>query len=591
MCGIAGIIGRPVEEDVFKKVISSLSHRGPDDQGIWTSNQTNVTLGHRRLTILDLSERGNQPMLNSNGNLIITFNGEIFNFKDIRNELQSLGYSFRSTSDTEVLLYAYQEWQEEMLYKLRGQFAFALWDEEKKELFAARDRVGIKPLIYLHRNNMFAFASEIKALLQIDNFKFTTDWSALYDYLTYMYVPAPKTKYNEIRKLEAGHYLKFSGSTLTIKQYWDVNPEEILYFDEKKAHRKLEELIEESVQLRLIADVPISIFLSGGLDSSAIASFAAIQKKEPINTFSIGFDQSEYTETHFARMVSDKYHTNQIEKTFTLDSANDIKNSTLLFYDEPISDSSTLPVYFLCKIVSEEFKVALSGSGGDEIFNGYRWFDAFDRVSNSTIRKVFKYSGASSLLQKAVLNYRGFATRHFISDELELYAHIKGGFIKAEKKAILHPDLLEEFKDYDDYWYFRKYWKSSLSNTSRVQYIDFKTYLPENILTILDRSGMRNSLEARVPLLDHKIVEHAFATSPEIRRYGKSLLIGAVRDYLPKQIIDRDKKGFSAPFHLWYADDQLNLPNSFPFNQNITPEKYSTWKRHQLYVLSLFSNE
>lgn len=586
MCGIVGVIGRPVEKPIINNMVNALEHRGPDDSGIWIGNRHHVTLGHRRLTIIDLSEKGHQPMFSVDNKLVITYNGEIYNFREIRSDLENKGCIFRSESDTEVLLYAYREWGINMLQRLRGMFAFAIWDEVKGELFAARDRLGIKPLFYTETNGYMAFASEIKAILKLDNFKPNIDDSAFYDFLTYMYIPAPKTNYKEIKKLKAGHYLKCdSKGNVNVSQYWDINPEENKYIDKEKINIELSQLLQESIKYRMVSDVPISFFLSGGIDSSTVVGLAAQHGTSPLNTFTIGFDHETYDERIYAHNFSDRYNTNHHEKELTLHKTNDIMDRVIHHFDEPNGDSSLFPVFYVTEFASQKYKVAISGTGGDEVFNGYNWFNTFDTNIHNPLRKLLSVFGLSNNIQNYFVNSGYGPRRQFINNEIELYIHLKGGFTMYEKQNLLNKDFVSKFSDYDDYWYFKEYWKPELDPFTRVQYLELKTYLPENILTIMDRMSMMHSLEVRVPLLDHKIVEYVFSLTPNARPFGKRLLTDAAGNIIDNEIIKRKKKGFSSPLQIWYPSKSKKISDGFICDEeNIC--KFGSFKQHFLNVFN-----
>ena len=588
MCGITGLIGRRIESSSFDRMVDRLAHRGPDDRGTWYSEKYPTALGHRRLSILDLSQNGHQPMQAPQLGLVIVHNGEVYNFKEIRSKLEGLGHRFRSDSDTEVLLYAYHEWGEKMLDHLRGMFSFAIWDENSGELFAVRDRLGIKPFYYVSSGDYLAFASEIKSLLEMDQFAPTPDVSALYDFLTYMYIPAPKTNYREIKKLPAGHYLKCDSSgRMRIHKFWDVEcgtdrP------GSKEQTERLENLIGESVAYRMISDVPVGYFLSGGIDSSTVVAFAAEHSNLPLNTFTIGFDRAEFDERDYAREFADQYGTDHYERELTVDVNNDIRERIIDHFDEPNGDSSIYPVFYVTEFASSMYKVAVSGSGGDEVFNGYNWFNIFEHNLNNSIRRIIAGSGFHHQLQSLHVNLAGRPRRHFFKEEIDMYVHIKGGFTRLEKQNLLKGDFAKQFADYDDYWYFREYWKPELDPLSRVQYLDLKTYLPENILTIMDRMSMMHSLEVRVPLLDHKIVEYAFSLSYSERPFGKQLLQDAAGTRLSKDVTTRKKKGFSSPLHLWYpAGDKKDLPAGMVCDEKEF-YKFSSFKQNHLLVLNRY---
>ncbi len=377
MCGIAGKLNfknQPVEKTDILAMMNEIKHRGPDDEGIYLNN--NIGLGHRRLSIIDLSSNGQQPMPDESKRFWITYNGEVYNFLELKKELLRDGVRFKSNTDTEVIIYLYKKYGAECLKLLRGMFAFAIWDNEKKELFLARDRIGKKPLKYYLSNNVLIFSSELKAILKNKEVKKEIDWQAIDKFLTYKYVPAPRTGFKNIHKLPPAHCMtiKANGEKI-IKQYWDLNFEKKLDLSEKDWLKNITNKLKESVQARLISDVPLGVHLSGGIDSSLIVALMAEIQNKPIKTFSIGFKEKKYNELNYARLVAKKYKTNHQE--FIIDpKAAEILPELAYSYEEPYADASLLPSYYLSKITKEHVTVALNGDGGDEVFAGYDRYQA-----------------------------------------------------------------------------------------------------------------------------------------------------------------------------------------------------------------------
>lgn len=573
MCGIVGVAatGGP-DTDGLHHMCDAISHRGPDDAGVEVWRDHGVGLGHRRLSIIDLSPAGHNPMPNEDRSVWLVFNGEIYNFQSLRQELERAGHVFRSRSDTEVVLHAYEEWGDEHVHRLRGMFAYALYDRRPQSgsegpshdfrLMLVRDRLGIKPLFYYQHAHLFLFASEIKAILAYPGVDRAIDRSALFDYLTYMYVPAPKTAYTHVRKIPPGHYLVLERDQIRLRQYWDVTwnrPTPARTPDE--AAVLVREALAQVVRLHMLSDVPVGVFLSGGVDSSTITALMAQASDEPVRSFTIGFDVAAHSETRYSRLVADRWGTQHCERNVGADSLQDMLPAVGWMYDEPFADGSAVPTRRLAALAREQVKVVLCGDGGDEVFGGYEWYTAwlrrraFDWVPLVLRRKLFAGLGRSWPTW-----LRG---KQFLADlrlgPIEQYGRLLELFSPMEKRLIIAPEWAKELADYDDYWYFRQYWRDELDPMTRIQYLDLKTYLPDDILTKIDRASMAVSLEARPPLLDHELVEQLFSIPAEWRAPGgakKYLLKQAARDLLPDAILRRPKKGFSAPWTAWMRSER-----------------------------------
>lgn len=564
MCAIVGQVRLDggITHDILTSMRDKMVHRGPDDAGIFVNKESTVGLGHRRLSIIDLSPHGHQPMTNEDGGIWLVFNGEIYNFQEIREQLLSAGHKFKSESDSEVIIHAYEEWGIESVHRFRGMFAYALWDEKQQQLTIVRDRLGIKPLFYYQQDGALSFASELKALTADPGITLSLDDTAIYDFFTYRYIPTPKTIYQNIKKLPPGYYAIFKDGKLTLKKYWDPSFEQGDETSEEEASYKLRNKLSEVVDLHLIADVPVGVMLSGGLDSSTLCALSAKSMREPLHTFSIGFDIKEHSETEYARIVAEQYDTHHHELTVTRDMSEDYQEKVRSLYDEPFADSSSIPTYFVSRLARENVKVALSGEGGDELFGGYSWYPmnlqmakmdfipaAIRRLVGNQLRYIpWNIKGKWSL-QMAGLN------------PVERYTKLMSGYLKDEKKSILSKKFLKQFCDYDDYWYFHKYWREDLDPFSRMQYLDFKTFLNDDVLTKMDRASMAVSLEARVPLLDHELIEEVLRLPLKVRNRNlqqKYLFKKSVEADLPNSIIHRKKKGFSAPMHVWLKKDSAN---------------------------------
>lgn len=559
MCGIVGILSmnKKIESDTVKKMRDCMTHRGPDDDGLYLSNDGLVALGHRRLSIIDLSSRGKQPLKNEDGTVWVVHNGEIYNFQSLRQELEEKGHIFHSDTDTEVIVHAYETWGEDCISRFRGMFASVIWDEKRKIMLLARDRLGIKPLFYYWDGRVFMFSSEIKGILAHPQTNRAIDTTALFDYLTYLYIPPPKTIYSHIRKMKEGHVLKFENGVLKEHKYWDIDFAEKQKLTEAQAEEILLDKLKNAVQSHMVSDVPIGILLSGGFDSSTVTSLASTYSSKKLYTCTVGFDVAEHSETGYAKIIADSFHTEHHESVIGVDSLQKSLSHVVSLYDEPYADSSAIPTYEVCRIAREHVKVALSGDGGDEVFTGYprypTWLKREPWIDSPTLIKRLLFKPLSIFWPE---NKRGY---HFLKDlasedTLEPYAHLVQIFEPDEKRLLLDPGIVKNLHEYDDYWYLRQYWNKDIDPLNRVQYLDLKTYLPSDILTKVDRASMAVSLEVRPPLLDHELIEFVFKL-PAILRFKdgekKYLLKKTMKNILPKEILTREKKGFSLPWKSW----------------------------------------
>lgn len=577
MCGIAGIldIKRKPENHVLLSMTGAMRHRGPDGEGIYIDGPAG--LGHRRLSIIDLNT-GAQPMSNEDGSVWITYNGEVYNFVELRNELENRGHKFRTKSDTESIIHAYEQYGEECVKKLRGMFSFCIWDAKKKTLFLARDRVGKKPLYYFYNKSRFVFASEIKAIIADRNIKRELDMSAVSDYFTYQYVLFPKTIFKNIYKLPPGHFMTVrqqpdnrADIQIDIQQYWDIKYCPDYSVSENEWVEGLKEKLLDAVKVRLISDVPLGAFLSGGLDSSAIVAFMSRVMSQPVKTFSIGFEEADFSELQYARKIARQYGTDHHEMIVKPDAV-ELLPKLAWEFDEPFADSSAIPTYYVSKMARENVTVVLSGDGGDETFAGYSryasasWFYRWTKFAPYPLRRIF-FGGVSSLMPygmrgKGFLRhltlspfeyYKGMITQEDSKyfDELfnkDVVSEIAGH--RGEKNGILKSNnsMMEEFYNRypnDDY-------------LTKIQYLDTKTYLAEDILTKVDRASMLCSLETRAPLLDHEVLEFAarIPSSYKIRNSQKKYIFKkTMSEFLPSDIVNRDKMGFCTPLRHWFKKD------------------------------------
>lgn len=570
MCGICGIYllesGAVADRALLERMNRTMIHRGPDDEGYHVSGPVGIAM--RRLSIIDL-QSGYQPICNEDKTLWIVFNGEIYNYPELRSELTAKGHVFRSRSDTEVIVHLYEEMGDDCVSRLNGMFAFAIWDSVRRGMFIARDRLGIKPLFYAYEPGVgLYFGSEMKALLQAPIPR-KPDYQALYDYLSLMYVPTPATAFEAIKKLPPGHTLACGPEGLTMRQYWDIPLPR--GGEEDSGGRAYEEeilhLVETAVRRQMISDVPIGALLSGGLDSTTVAAVMARKLGMPLNTFTIGFDRKSYDESEEARLVAQTLGTNHIERTVFPDMIQSIPE-LLTSFDEPFSDYSAIPTFLVSKLAAEHVKVVLTGDGGDEVFAGYPTHVAY-RVSRlfrlipGWIRKNIITPAVMALptsMERVSFDYK--AKRFVTGADLPLeQGHYwwKVIFNEQEKGLLCSKDFLASNFE-DSFHAFDKHFRacSHAHPLNRLLYVDAKTFLLDDNLTKVDRMTMANSLEARVPLLDHEIVERVAQIPPHEKSRGlqtKRLLRRAARGLLPPEIRKGTKKGFTPPLPYWIRDE------------------------------------
>lgn len=548
MCGIFGVINYSKKIDKAREARDVLTHRGPDNEGEFYDNS--VYLGHRRLSILDLSNAGSQPMQTEDVKIIA--NGEIYNFKEIKKELEKK-HHFKSNSDSEVILHGYQEWGiVKLLSKLEGMFAFSIYDKKNNKVYLARDRAGIKPLYYGIQNAEFVFASELKALDNYyDNLEINDE--AIYDFLTYQYIPTPKTIFKECFKLPPAHYLEYNikEKKHTVNQYWKLSYK-IEPISLEDAKTKLIKLFTDSINSQMISDVPLGFFLSGGIDSSCVVSLAS-KSHDNIHTYSIGFDVEEFSEIKYAKQIAELFKTQHNEKILTLSKTTSLKNSYTNWYDEPHADTSAFPTYLVSQFAKENSTVVLTGDGGDELFGGYSIYKKFEkRIKRATPKLKF----LRNTLEKIKYRWSEKIIENFLLDDLELYTTLNGSM--PLKERMKYRTKLNIPDDYDDYWYYKKFYIKELEPKTRLQYMEFHTSMHDDILTKVDRTSMAVSLETRVPILDTKIMEFAFSLPPEIRYHNnelKGILKVALEPILPHEILYRKKKGFGIPLGAWGFKD------------------------------------
>lgn len=588
MCGICGVIScedPSMTESLVRRMCDAVNYRGPDDSGCLVlgpakinGEQSWIGFGHRRLAIIDLSASGHQPMSNEDGTIWITYNGEIYNFKELRRELAEKGHLFKSHSDTEVIIHLYEEEGLDAVKKLNGMFAFALWDARLRRLWVCRDRAGIKPVVYHWNARDFIFASEIKAILQASFVPRALDGHALMLYLAFSYVPAPYTIFDGIYKLPPGHSLLLENGKIDVFKYWDVPQAKPdfgsmgeLVGDDQPVRERLRFLVREAVRAQMVSDVPLGAFLSGGIDSSVIVAFMAEFADRPVKTFTIGYkDDGLFDETRYAREVAGKWNTDHREIMLSYRDMLDVLPEVLNTFDEPFSDSSAIPTFIVSRETKKAVSVALSGDGGDELFAGYRshlieyWYGRYmslptilrkgliekivNRMPESRETRLLEYFRR---IKKFVRGTRGDFTERMLS-RMEIFP------LDLRKRLLSR--LPEEERDRDP---ARQIIKHSLAfyhgdPINKTLYLDFKDALSGDMLNKVDWMSMRNSLEVRVPLLDHRLVELAFAINGrEKLRNGKTKIFfrEAFKDKLPRNIYTRPKSGFEVPISRWLRNE------------------------------------
>jgi asparagine synthase (glutamine-hydrolysing) len=569
MCGITGIFDyrgkSEIDRTLLHRMTDILGHRGPDGDGFHFA--PGVGLGHRRLAIIDLLT-GDQPLFNESGTICVVYNGEIYNFQPLMAELAALGHIFRTRSDTEVIVHAWKEWGPACLNRFNGMFAFALWDAAQEILFLARDRLGEKPLYYSFQSDgRLLFASELKSLLLSPSVERELDLRAIEEFFAFGYVPDPRSVYQGVKKLAPAHYLlvQRGAPQPEPRAYWDLRFQEGASIRPEEIEDELIARLRESVRMRMIADVPLGAFLSGGVDSSGVVAMMAGLKPEPVSTFSISFDARGWDESSYAAEIARRYCTDHRVRAVDPNSF-DLLDRLATIYDEPFGDSSAMPTYRVCAAARENVTVALSGDGGDEVFAGYRryrWHSFEERVRNwvpgALRRPLFGLLGAVyPKLDWAPRPLRAKATfTELARDSSDAYFSSVSICSDAVRRRLFSPTLTRELQGYNAAEVLRAHIMRCDSDDalSRVQYADFKTYLPGDILTKVDRASMANSLEVRVPLLDHTLVEWAaqLPSSLKLRgREGKYIFKAALEPHVGKEILYRPKQGFAVPLAAWF---------------------------------------
>ncbi|MDB5668640.1 MAG: amidotransferase 1, exosortase system-associated [Alphaproteobacteria bacterium] len=567
MCGIAGIfhldVPKPVDPERVGAMADTLAHRGPDGSGVWTA--PGVGLGHRRLAIIDL-EGGSQPMLSPDRRSVISFNGEIYNYREVRDELEGKGHRFLTAGDTETILAAYREWGPDCLSRFNGMFAFAIYDSKSDSLFLARDRLGVKPLFYAELGDgTLLFASELKALLVHPRFRPEISPQAVEDYLAYGYVPDDASILEGVRKLPAGTYLHLRRGHPLPKPvtWWDIDFSSRSTAKEADLQEELVERLRAAVRSRMVADVPLAAFLSGGVDSSAVVAFMAEASKQAIRTCSIGFDQADHDETRYAAVIAERFATDHRTRTVDADDFGLIDTLAGAF-DEPFADASALATYRVCELARERVKVALTGDGADEAFAGYRRYRMF--MAEEQVRGclpqglragIGRLGDACPKLDWAPRPLRAKTTLQAIGkDSGEAYAEAVGATPSSTRSMLYGEDFRRALQGHraEDRYVKAMADAPASDPLSRAQYADLKIWLPGDILTKVDRTSMAVGLEAREPLLDHRLIEFAARLPPRLRLrrgQGKYLLKKSLEGRLPSDILYRPKQGFVTPVGEW----------------------------------------
>ena len=556
MCGIAGQVtlqpGRAVDAGQVARMVRALAHRGPDGEGLFVDPYDRAALGMRRLAIIDLVS-GEQPVFNEDGSIACVFNGEIYNFQSLRGGLERKGHVFKSMTDTEVIVHLYEEEGIACLQRLRGMFAFAIWDQREGRLLLARDRVGKKPVYYVELDGRLSFASEIHALYDLPGLKREIDPVALDLYLTHSYIPAPYSIFRAIRKLPPAHFVTVRDGKVEPRPYWRLNPPIPLDVSREEVITALRDKLEEAVTLRMVSDVPLGCFLSGGVDSSSVVALMSRVSARPVKTFSIGFTSAPFNELDYARVVAERYRTEHRE--FTVDpDAVAVLPEIARHFGEPFGDSSALPTWYLSKLARQHVTVALNGDGGDELFGGYSWYQT--ALMLTRIERLAP-GGALSLIAWAEpwLGARIMRLgRRLRMSPAHRFASLRRVLDRGLRQELYSDRLLRMCGDAAEQYLVTCHDTYRGDELARMQYTDMMTYLPEDLLVKVDRMTMAHSLEARSPLLDHELIEFCARIPSALkigRRGGKLIFRDAMANQFPVGFLNRRKMGFSIPLAQW----------------------------------------
>lgn len=597
MCGICGFFHKNhLDEKILYNMNQTIHYRGPNDEGYYIksfSNGSQIGMAQKRLSILDLSPLGHQPMISEDGNIIIVFNGEIYNFQELRSKLISYGHRFKSNTDTEVIIYAYKEWGIDCINYFNGMFSIALLDRSKDELYLVRDRMGVKPLYYYYKNENLVFASELKPIMKYPFFLKEINKDALNMYLHHQYITAPNTIFNDVYKLNPGCYLKYKDGKISEVEYWSVKNRfkniDIKSFENEETYiEKLDDLLTDAVRLRMISDVPIGGFLSGGVDSSLIVALMQKISNKPVKSFTIGFEE-ECNEAIYAKQVAKYLGTEHNETYLSIGQAKDFIESIPKFYDEPFADNSQLATMLVSKIAKQEVTVALSGDAGDELFCGYNKYEnilklqKFINVSRGLniineklpVKNImFKYAKDRRNIKLFNLNNQD----NIINSDYITFKECYGNLVKSQ------------YTINDKYFDILR-----ISNNFQEKYMlqDMVTYLPDDILTKVDRASMSVSLEARTPILDYRVVEYALKLPHEMKYKNgvkKYILKEILYKYVPKELIDRPKQGFGVPIYQWIHNDFKNYSKNYFDRDFINKQNIFNYDEINK-VINLFKNK
>jgi len=598
MCGIVGIVSPIRVDNTVEKMLSVQDYRGPDDRGVFVEqlNDGYVHFGHNRLSIQDLSSHGSQPFVSVCGNYIIVFNGEVYNFKSIRKELEILGYKFFSESDTEVILYSYKEWGIECLEKFIGMFAFSILDKCKRKMFLVRDRAGVKPLYYYDDGGEFLFASELKSFHEYPSFSKEQNTEVLPYYFQFGYIPAPDTIFKNTYKLRPGHYLEYDLVTHTydVLEYWSVDTcyaKEKFDKSEKEILGDLEELLTDAVDLRMVSDVPVGVFLSGGYDSSLVTALLSKNKDRKLHTFTIGFDDKKYNEAEHAKEIAKHFGTEHTEYYVSQKDMLDKVESLPFYYDEPFGDSSAIPTMMVSELAKKDVTVALSADGGDEAFCGYSkyfFLNKFAPVFSSSFQKKMLKSTLNIFDGKQIEQINSFLPKKIqqtnVRDKYNKFkramnansleemfrnasSYVDSNAVKAFLKIEAKNSLCENFS-----------MKTSLSFMDNMMLTDYKTFMVDDVLTKVDRASMSVSLEGREPLLDHRIIEFMARVPVELKyknNQGKYLARQILYEHIPQAMIDKPKAGFQIPLAEWLQGDLKPLVDKYLDSSRLDEEVFN----------------
>jgi asparagine synthase (glutamine-hydrolysing) len=568
MCGLVGIFDtrgrRGIDPELLRRMNTSLGHRGPDGSGEHVA--PGIGLGHRRLAIIDLSG-GHQPLYNEDGGVVVVFNGEIYNFKELVDELTAAGHVFRTHSDTEVIVHAWEEWGAASVKRFRGMFAFALWDETRQTLFLARDPLGKKPLYYALVDGLLLFGSELKAVIACPAVSRTLDPRAIEDYFAYGYIPDPRSIYAAVAKLPPAHGLSWhrGEEAPMLEPFWELPFDRPWRGELEQAQAELYQRLREATRLRMVADVPLGAFLSGGVDSSAVVAMMAGLSDEPVQTFSIGFGDPEHDETGYARRLAERYRTDHHVREVSPDDFG-LLDRLAGIYDEPFGDSSAMPTYQVCALARERVTVALSGDGGDEMFGGYRRYalngkaEAVRRLIPECIRapvfgalaRVYPKADRAPRWLRAKTTFQELAL-----DGCGAYFQAVSVMNDGLRARLFSPAFRRELQGYNAIEVLHRHWERAPTDDIllKTQYVDIKTWLAGGILVKVDRASMANSLEVRAPLLDHTLAEWSARLPADLKLKGdngKRVLKRAMEPFVDRDLLYRPKRGFSMPLCRWF---------------------------------------